>query len=414
MTSSTQNNNKKNTRFFKYSAIFGGLLLASWLTLGYNKGPEFAAKKNYPTLLRSFLYLPGVDVTKADDWGGETPLYWAAFKGHTECVKLLIEAKADVNKANEYGYTPLYWAALLGHTECVKLLIDAGADVNKKVNNWGHTPLHVAKTEEIKRLLREAAEKKPATEQADENEPQAVPEQETAKSRLQQQNNTLEKYNTALLEAAEKGNSELMSQLLTAGTDVNKADKDGQTPLYWAAYKGHTECVKLLIDAGADINMANKYGWTPLREAAYNGRTECVKQLIAAGADVNKANWHGQTPLYLAATGGHKECVEQLIDAGADVNMADKEGKTPLYLAALWGHTECVKQLTAAKADVNKATNWGSTPLYIAASGGHTECVKLLIDAGADVNKEDKYGSTPLRAAKTEEIKQLLRKAGAR
>ena len=139
---------------FKFAAYVVGILLAVWLTFGYIGGPKWAVQKNYPTLLRSFLYLPGVDVNKANKYG-DTPLFWAASGGHTECVKQLIEAKADVNKAANWGYTPLYCAAVVGHKECVKLLIAAGADVNK-ANRWGQTPLSVAKTEEIKRLLRAA------------------------------------------------------------------------------------------------------------------------------------------------------------------------------------------------------------------------------------------------------------------
>ena len=158
MSSSTPNNGKKNTRFLKYSAITGGLLLApSWLTMGYTNGPKFAAEKDYPLVLRSFLCLPGVDVNKADE-GNYTPLDWAARNGHTECVKLLIAAGADVNKANKWGETPLYEAAYWGHTECVELLIAAGADVNM-ADKEGKTPLDVAGTEEIKQLLRAAGAK---------------------------------------------------------------------------------------------------------------------------------------------------------------------------------------------------------------------------------------------------------------
>ena len=126
MASSTPNNGKKNTRFLKFSAITGGLLLAaSWLTIGYTNGPKFAAEKDYPLVLRSFLCLPGVDVNKADE-GNYTPLDWAARNGHTECVKLLIDAGADVNKASNEGRTPLSIAEKNGHTECAELLRAAG------------------------------------------------------------------------------------------------------------------------------------------------------------------------------------------------------------------------------------------------------------------------------------------------
>ena len=64
----------------------------------------------------------------AVDECGHTPLYEAACYGHIECVKLLIAAGADVNKADKYGHTPLNMAAGNGHTECERLLIAAGAN----------------------------------------------------------------------------------------------------------------------------------------------------------------------------------------------------------------------------------------------------------------------------------------------
>ncbi|MBR5888317.1 MAG: ankyrin repeat domain-containing protein, partial [Akkermansia sp.] len=52
--------------------------------------------------------------------------FWAANIGHTECVKLLIDAGADVNRANNEGRTPLSIAEKNGHTECAELLRAAG------------------------------------------------------------------------------------------------------------------------------------------------------------------------------------------------------------------------------------------------------------------------------------------------
>jgi ankyrin repeat protein len=62
------------------------------------------------------------DVNKADE-DSETPLYWAARGGYTEIVKMLIEAKVDVNKANKHGRTPLYWAAKKEHLDIMTLLL---------------------------------------------------------------------------------------------------------------------------------------------------------------------------------------------------------------------------------------------------------------------------------------------------
>jgi ankyrin repeat protein len=51
-------------------------------------------------------------------------------------VKLLLEAKADVNvKTVRYGWTALYIAAKNGHEAVVKLLLEAKADVNVQASD---------------------------------------------------------------------------------------------------------------------------------------------------------------------------------------------------------------------------------------------------------------------------------------
>ncbi len=128
----------------------------------------------------------GGDVNQVDK-DGWTPLRWAAQKGRTEIVKVLIAAGANVNKeATEIigdsrldGCTPLIFAAregrteivkvltplsiavLFGHLETVKALIAAGADVNE-TNLDGESPLYWAVKKghtEIVELLKAAGAK---------------------------------------------------------------------------------------------------------------------------------------------------------------------------------------------------------------------------------------------------------------
>ena len=311
-----------------------------------------------------------------------------------EKLQLLITAGADINKADMDGKTPLYRAASKGHTECVKLLLAApGIDIS----NWNALSIAVLKNDcnTIKQLLQSGADVNKADMKGE----------------------------TPLYWAALYGHTECVKLLLAApGIDVNMADKWGYTPLYGAAFFSHTEIVKLLLAApGIDVNMAERDGDTPLIWAASNGRTEIVKLLLAApGIEVNKADKLGDTPLFRAADNGHTECVKQLLAApGIEVNKADENGITTLSWAAYEGHTECVKLLLAAPGiDVNKATKDGDTPLSWAAYEGHTECVKLLLAApGIDVNKADKHGKTPLRWAALyghTECVELLRAAGAK
>lgn len=60
----------------------------------------------------------------------DTPLAIATAKGDNTTVRVLLSRRVDVNQKDSHGYTALMWAARHGHTEAVKSLIDAGADMN--------------------------------------------------------------------------------------------------------------------------------------------------------------------------------------------------------------------------------------------------------------------------------------------
>ena len=68
---------------------------------------------------------------------------WAAGWGHTEMMKVLIAAGADVDAQTKDGLTALMFAAAFGHTEIVQAVVDAGADVNAKLKT-GRTALTLA------------------------------------------------------------------------------------------------------------------------------------------------------------------------------------------------------------------------------------------------------------------------------
>ena len=56
---------------------------------------------------------------------GNTPVYVAAQKGHTEAIRALIAANANVNTPAIFHTTPVLVAALEGHTEVIRALIAA-------------------------------------------------------------------------------------------------------------------------------------------------------------------------------------------------------------------------------------------------------------------------------------------------
>lgn len=56
----------------------------------------------------------------------ESPLLLAAWRGHSELVKLLLHHGADINEVNSMDYNPLMQAAREGHIEIVVLLLNRG------------------------------------------------------------------------------------------------------------------------------------------------------------------------------------------------------------------------------------------------------------------------------------------------
>jgi ankyrin repeat protein len=88
--------------------------------------------------LRELIRNPG---PKARDARGNSPLMYAAALGSLESMRLLLDAGADPNAANDFAATPLMWCA--GDDAKVRLLLSKGAkpDVRSKL---GRTPLLIA------------------------------------------------------------------------------------------------------------------------------------------------------------------------------------------------------------------------------------------------------------------------------
>ena len=72
-----------------------------------------------------------------------TPLHYAASKGHTAMMRLLIENDAYVDAESPNGTTPLMMAAYYASPNAVKLMLEEGADPLLK-NQDGQTALDMA------------------------------------------------------------------------------------------------------------------------------------------------------------------------------------------------------------------------------------------------------------------------------
>lgn len=160
-------------------------------------------------------------------------LIQAVQEGHSNCVRKLILAGANMNKADGCGNTALVMAATLGKESCLKILIQAGTDLN------------VANRQ------------------------------------------------TALHLTVRYGHEKCLQALIQGGADVNVADIHGMTALHEALVLGKAKCVAALIQAGADVNIADKHGITGLMHAMIPVKNmpisaQCMKALLRAGARVNE------------------------------------------------------------------------------------------------------------------------------
>lgn len=62
-------------------------------------------------------------------------IHVAADNGHSEIVRLLLEARADKNATTSTGATAMFVAAQNGHWQVVRLLLAAGADTNATIKD---------------------------------------------------------------------------------------------------------------------------------------------------------------------------------------------------------------------------------------------------------------------------------------
>ncbi len=226
--------------------------------------------------------------------------------------------------------------------------------------------------------------------------------------------------------------------LIDKGADVNLAQDSGTSPLDLAACYGLKDIAELLIEHGVDINRKdNKTGWSSLMCAVFYRHYDMVEYLISKGAytgdyplfyavctgntdeiksllnkrTVNSRAFNNQTPLHFACK---KEVAELLFYAGADISAIDDENMTPLHRASLFDYKEVIPFFVEKGSDVNAINVYGSTPLHFAVYNSDKDIVEFLIHNGASVNIKDGIEKTPLDEAKTDEIKEVLIKNGAK
>lgn len=186
----------------------------------------------------------------------------------------------------------------------------------------------------------------------------AKPSIETVKSEISKGNNPAE---------ANRGNHDVTSMAINNNADfevikflidqpgnaIDKNTHDGRQYLHWASSRGNLALIDYLIQKGSDINRTDDKGATPLVFAASNGQTnpEVFKRFFEAGIDPKQKYTDGANVLLLA------------IGNDTDLNLT--------------------KYLTSKSLSFKDTDAFGRTAFDYAAKNGNIDLLKLLIEKGA-------------------------------
>ena len=199
----------------------------------------FLAIQKGDTKMVELLIAAGAKVNSRE--GGslrETPLIFAAKKRQWDIVKILLNAKAELNCQDTSHYTPIAFAEEANNSQMFITLLQAGADFDLGSLHrgvYGESSMIVFKNCAWKLF--------------------------------------------SIAEKGYKSSSELEEILKTLGKGLNgRFDTvyKGCTALHWAIKHQQIEVVIRLLEAGADINMPNDEGMTP-------------RDLLQASTDFNKS-----------------------------------------------------------------------------------------------------------------------------
>lgn len=263
----------------------------------------------------------------------QIPLFCAAQSGNAECVRLLIQAGANVQAKDISFETALFHATSL---EAVKVLLEAGLNI-QDISEYGGSPLVTAVgdvPEGIKKLKALIAAGANVNERHDQGftvfmsavgSMERCPEMlrlliEAGADPYALTEKGYNAFHAAIDVGGVKANSEesireTFGYLKELGVDIEHRNGNNQTPLAFAVERGCSNEVKVLCEMGTDPNAICAF-------IQCNGE-DCTESI--------------QPLLFKAVRGCNLEADEKariLLEAGADPMVTDDRGMVPLMYAA--------------------------------------------------------------------------------
>ncbi|CAJ0956645.1 unnamed protein product, partial [Mesorhabditis belari] len=341
---------------------------------------QVAARVNNVPIVKHVLPESDTDDTDNDGWSA---LLVAAWNGHAECVRLILEATCSVDQPDLMGWTALMWAVYKNQPVAVELLLAHRAHVNLIDEEDGLTPLIVASGRGFADCARILIDH-------------------------DAQVNACDKFgSTALIWASRKGHLPVVQLLLNAGAEVDAVGMYSSTALMLATRGNYLHVVDLLLSRDPNVNVVDQNGLSALSIAAREGYVEICDSLIKTGAFVNQCDRFGNWILASAVRSGNANIVRMLIDKYADINCQDSENRTPLHLAIDKSFMDIVLLLLEKRPNLENKNKDGETPLLRAVKSRHVALCDLLVKAGAKISATDKEGDNALHLALRARSKRL-------
>jgi ankyrin repeat protein len=200
--------------------------------------------------------------------------------------------------------------------------------------------------------------------------------------------------------AAQARDTLAINSFFDAGINPNAQNSEGRTVLINAAARGELDVVNVLLSRGVDVNVKDNRGYTALAHAIEARYPEVEEALLnRPELDPNVGGLLGRPILLAYVWRDNKKATERLIALGANVNLRDADGDTALHGAAETGNVEVMRLLLDKRADPNTRNKEGGTPLMWAAVFGNDEAARLLLSRGANASLKDNDGITALQWA---------------
>ncbi|EGX50328.1 hypothetical protein AOL_s00076g92 [Orbilia oligospora ATCC 24927] len=307
-----------------------------------NRGPDgftaldCACSFGHETIVSQLLACSRISVnTQAPENDNFSPLHYACISAHYNCVRLLLDAGADVNLQSSHGETPLMslWqsydmlSAAAGKTKNLfrisEDLISSNIDFSLKTNDNGTYYHYACFLPEPKYL-------------------EAVLNRNRG---LDIDSQDIKGY-TALHDAAANINSSLVKLLLSHKAAIDPCTDTGATPLMKACQFGNPDSIAILIQAGAQVTVKHKTrGWLPQHYACFSSNPDSLPLLLKAGKasgsqiSVGTPTEDGETLLHIAVRNEFPETALKLVEwllklPDIDVDSVTTEGYTAFAVAA--------------------------------------------------------------------------------